>query len=108
MAQRGEDDEDRLRKAQMKRLQEMQKAQELESQKREVARRFLTDSAYGRLMNVRLSSHELYDQVINLIVAMAQNRRIDEGNGKMTEEQLIGVLGKLTTKREPTMEFKHK
>jgi programmed cell death protein 5 len=76
-----------------------------EQQRREIARRLMTSEAYERLMNVRLSNRELYTQLLNLIIQMAQGNRIA---GKLTEEQLRSLLSRLTYKPEPTVQFKHK
>ena len=88
--QAGSNQEDeKIQKALQKRMRAMQE----EQQKRELARRFMTPEAYERLMNVRISNKELYSQLINLILAMVQQNRL---SGKLTEEQLKQILGKLT------------
>jgi programmed cell death protein 5 len=100
--QAGSNQEDeKIQKALQKRMRVMQE----EQQKRELARRFMTPEAYERLMNVRISNRELYSQLINLILAMVQQNRL---SGKLTEEQLKQILGKLTFRPEPTIEYKHK
>ncbi len=81
------------------------KAMQIEQQKRELAKKFTTNEAYERLMNVRISNRELYDQLINLIINMAQSNRLIN---KLTDEQLKGILAKLTYRPEPKIEFKHK
>ena len=96
-----EQNEDKMRKEFSRRLKSMQ----IEQQKRELAKKFTTTEAYERLMNVRISNKELYDQIINLIINMAQSNRIVN---KLTEEQLKSILSKLTYRPEPKIEFKHK
>ncbi len=100
MAEDENAEEQKLRKAMMKRLREAQ----VEQQKREIARRYMSPEAYERLMNVRVSNYELYSQVLDLIIAMAQNNRITV----LTDEQLRSLLVKFTARPEPTIEYKHK
>ncbi|MCL5008292.1 MAG: DNA-binding protein [Candidatus Marsarchaeota archaeon] len=94
-------EEDKYRKEMAKRI----KAMQAEQQKREIAKKFLTNEAYERLMNVRISNRDLYTQLISLIIQMAQSSRIQ---GKLTDEQLKSLLARLTYRPEPTIEFKHK
>ena len=91
----------KIKKAVYRRLKEMQ----VEQQKKEIAKRFLTPQAYERLMNVRVANAELYSQLIDLIISMARTNRISD---RLTEEQLKGILAKMTYRPEPTIEFKHK
>ena len=91
----------KIKKAVYRRLKEMQ----VEQQKKEIAKRFLTPQAYERLMNVRVANAELYSQLIDLIISMARTNRISD---RLTEEQLKGILAKMTFRPEPTIEFKHK
>jgi len=93
-------EEQKLRKAVMKRLKEAQ----IEQQKREIVRRYMSPEAYERLMNVRVSNYDLYSQMLDLIIAMAQNNRITV----LTDEQLKSLLAKFTARPEPTIEYRHK
>ena len=99
MAQEGE--EDRARKEFAKRMRE----QQLEQQKREILRRFLTPEAFERISNVRLANPELYNKFVDLVIAMAQSNRL---SAKITEAQLTELLSKLTEKTQPNIEFRHK
>jgi DNA-binding TFAR19-related protein (PDSD5 family) len=81
------------------------KALQLEQQKRDIVRRYLEPDAYGRLMNVRVSNYDFYTQLLDLIISMVQSNRI---TGRLTEDQLISILTKLTSRPEPTIEFRHK
>ncbi len=101
MPEAQEPNEDKMRKEFSKRI----KAMQLEQQKKEIAMKFTTNEAFERLMNVRVSNRELYDQIINLIINMAQSNRVVN---KLTDEQLKAILGKLTFRPEPKIEFKHK
>jgi DNA-binding TFAR19-related protein (PDSD5 family) len=56
-------------------------------------------------MNVRVSNYELYAQLLDLIISMAQTNRLP---GRITEKQLVDLLAKLTARPEPKIEFKHK
>ncbi len=76
-----------------------------DQQRREIARRFLDNSAYERLMNIKASNPELYEQVVNLIISLIQSQRL---SGKITEKQLVSLLEKVTFRPEPKISFKHK
>ncbi len=84
-----------------KRLQALQ----IEQQKREFAKKYLENDAFERLMNVRISNRELYTQLIDIIISLAQSRRIQ---GKMNDAQLRDLLTRLTYKPEPSITFQHK
>jgi DNA-binding TFAR19-related protein (PDSD5 family) len=92
----GENEED-YNKVLQKKLKELQKKQQLEIQKKEIARSYLDAKAYERLMNIRLVNPELYDTVIALIVQLVSSNRL---KSKLTEEQLLQILSQLTRKRE--------
>lgn len=92
---------EKMRRSLMKRI----KAQQIEQQKREVVKKYLTPEAYERLMNVRISNYELYAQLLDLVISLIQNNRVVS---KLTEAQLKGILEKLTYKPESSIEFKHK
>ncbi|MDE1860099.1 MAG: hypothetical protein KGH72_00080 [Candidatus Micrarchaeota archaeon] len=95
------EEQQKVRQAMAKRLRELQ----IEQQKRSIIRKFIMPDAYERLMNVRVSNYELYSQLVDLIIAMVQSKKL---YGKLTEQQLKDVLGKLTSKPETRIEFKHK
>ena len=84
-----------------KRMQQVQ----AELQKKELLRRMLDDSAYERMMNVRISSPELYEKVVQSLAYIAQSGKM---TGKISEEQIYGLLAKMTEKRETSIEFKKK
>ncbi|MDE1850634.1 MAG: hypothetical protein KGH54_02455 [Candidatus Micrarchaeota archaeon] len=92
---------DAARKAMQKRMQE----QQLEQQKRDILKRFLTVEAYERMANVRIASPEVYNKMIEVIISMYQSNRLP---GKITEAQIKDLLARLTAKEEPKIEFKHK
>lgn len=73
--------------------------------KKEIAKRYLTPEAYERLVNVKYSNQELYDQIIQVLISMAQSGRL---TGKLDEKQLTALLVRLTEKPETKIEFRHK
>ena len=101
MAEEAGSDDDRRRKAFARRM----RAAQAEQQRKEIAKRYLETEAYERIMNVRLSNYELYAQVLNLIMAMAQSNRI---SGKLSDVQLREIITRLTYKPESSIEFRHK
>ncbi len=88
-----------------KMMQQRMQALQAEQQKRMAAKKYLTTGAYERLMNVRVANFELYSQLVDLIIAMAQSQRV---TGQITEDQLKQILVRLTYRKESTIEFKHK
>lgn len=91
----------RLRKVLMDQI----KRQQIERQKKEVVKKLVDNAAYERLMNIKISNYDLYAQLIDLVISLAQSNRI---RGKLTEEQLVEILKRTTERREPKLEFKHK
>lgn len=85
-----------------KRLQALQ----MDMKKRELLRNMLSPSAYERMMNVRLSSPELYERVVGSLAYLAQSGKT--GTGKISDGQLYELLSKLTHRRETSIEFKSK
>ena len=85
-----------------KRLQALQ----MEMKKRELLRNMLVPSAYERMMNVRMSSPELYEKVVGSLAYLAQSGKA--GEGKISDGQLYELLSKLTARRETSIEFKSK
>src|SRR5271157_5348074 len=100
-----EEDEQQYQKRMRKRVSAALQEVQLEQQKKEILRKFLDGTAYDRMMNVRVSNPELYDQLISLIVSLVQNNRVA---GKITESQLKSLVERITYKKEPTISFKHK
>ncbi|MBI4399500.1 hypothetical protein HY570_02015 [Candidatus Micrarchaeota archaeon] len=101
--------EEELEAAQNKKLQEriaeIQQAQQVEHQKRNLLKYLLTPSAYERMMNVYHANKNLYNQVVSTLAYLAQNKRL---SGKITEEQVVSLLTQLTTKKETKIEIKRK
>ncbi len=99
-----EEEEGEQRKAN-RRLASAIKQMQIEQQKKEAMKQLLETKAYERLMNIRVSNPELYNQVVNVIISLAQTNRLQ---GKMSETQLLAILEKVTVRKEPTISFKHK
>jgi programmed cell death protein 5 len=100
-----EDEEQRYQKDMRKRVAEAMRRAQMEQQKKDVMRQFLEPDAYERLMNIRVSNPELYDQLVSMVVQLVQSNRV---TGKITEKQLRAILEKLTYRKEPNISFKHK
>ncbi len=100
-----EDEEQRYQKEMRKRVAEAMRKQQIDQQKKEIMRQFLEPNAYERMMNIRVSNPELYDQLVGLIVNLVQTNRV---TGKVSEAQLKSILEKISYKKEPTIAFKHK
>ena len=99
------DDEEDEQKRLRKRLSGAIRSMQAEQQKKDVLKQLLEARAYERMMNIRISSPELYSQMVSIIISLAQTNRI---SGKMSEAQLLSLLDKVTYRKEPTIEFKHK
>ncbi|MFI5412506.1 MAG: DNA-binding protein [Candidatus Micrarchaeales archaeon] len=97
----GAHDQKRLRKALMEQL----KRQQIEQQKREVIKKLMDQAAYDRLMNIKIANNDLYTQLVDLIINLAQSNRLQ---GKLTEQQLLQILEKVTYRPDTKIEYKHK
>jgi len=97
----GNEQQEELRAAYQKRLQQLQ----LEQQKKGLLRKMMDPAAYGRMMNVRMASPELYEKVVSSLAYVAQSGRRME---RISEEQLVGLLAKMTERPETKIEFKKK
>jgi programmed cell death protein 5 len=100
-----EEDQQRYQKQLQKRYSEALKRAQLEQRKAEIVKRLLDAKAYERLTNIKASNYELYSQLVDLLIAFAQQNRVQ---GTVSEAQLKSLLEKLTYKKETTIEFHHK
>src|SRR3989338_605311 len=73
------------------------KAAEAEERIESVLRRILTPEAKARLANVRLASQEKYMTVVSALVQLFQAGQL---RGKVTDEQLKGLLQRKTGPRK--------
>jgi len=98
-------DED-LAEARKKKIAQMQKQQEQDSQKKMLLKNLVEPAAYERLMNVKLANPELYDQVVNVVAYVFKSGNV---KGRLTEGQILQLLEKLRGKSyEPTITVKRK
>jgi DNA-binding TFAR19-related protein (PDSD5 family) len=100
-----ESEEEQQQKRLQKRYAEAVKRAQVEQQMAEIAKRLLDTGAYERLTNIKTSNPELYKQLVQMLLALAQQNRIQ---GKVTEQQFRELLERMTQKQETTIEFKHK
>jgi DNA-binding TFAR19-related protein (PDSD5 family) len=99
------DEEQQYQKKLQRRYQEAVKRAQLERQMAEIAKRLLDAGAYERLTNIKTSNPELYQQLVQMLIQLAQQNRI---NGKVTDAQFRSLLERAVHKEETTIEFKHK
>ena len=100
-----ENEEEQYQRKLQKRYQEAMKKAQAEQQMAEIAKRLLDAGAYERLTNIKMSNPELYRQLVNMLISLAQQDRI---KGKLNEQQFRSLLERLTQKEETSIEFKHK
>jgi programmed cell death protein 5 len=77
-------------------LEELKKARQAELQARAVAKQVLEPAAYERLANIRAANPELYAQLVQLFVYLAQNGQL---KSRITEEQLKEFISRLLAKQ---------
>ncbi len=87
-----------------KALSRMYKQMEQDQQIRSMLRQLLDNSAYERMMNIRASNNELYQQLARLIISLAQQNQLQH----VTEKQLVDLIDRLTRRPEPKIEFRRK
>ncbi|OIO26715.1 hypothetical protein AUJ14_01070 [Candidatus Micrarchaeota archaeon CG1_02_55_22] len=89
-----------------KKLAEMQAAQEREATIKSALKQAMEPAALERLANVKLSNAELYEQVASFVLYAARQGQL---RGKVTEEQLKLIIGKvLSQRRETKISFSRK
>lgn len=99
------DDDDELEEIQRKKIQERLRAAYIEEKKRELLNKYLEPEAYDRITNVKHANPELYDKVVEIILQLAATGRLTR---RITDKELLGLLSKLTERREPTIEIRRK
>ena len=100
-----ENEEEQHQKRLQKRYAEAVKRAQVEQQMSDIAKRLLDAPAYERLTNIKTSNPELYRQLVQMLLSLAQQNRIQ---GKVNEQQFRQLLERLTQKEETTIEFRHK
>ena len=78
---------------------------QIEQQKKAMVRQLTDDKAYERLTNIRASNRELYSRLVDMIISLAQAGRLQ---GKMTEQQFVSILSRLSERPESKIDFKRK
>ena len=99
------DEEDSAAKRREKDVYRQLRKLQIEQEKKAVMKRLMEPAAYERLMNVRVSNYDLYAQLLNMLVGMAQSNRLGK---PISEQELKGLLARLTYRPEPKIEFRHK
>ncbi len=79
-----DENEQQYQKKMQKRVMDAIKRSQLEEKKKEISKRILDQGSFERLMNIRASNQELYDQLINMLISLMQSNRIQ---GKIDEAQ---------------------
>ena len=87
------------------RYAKMQQEAQADSQKKAILRKVLDDGAYERVMNVKIANPELYEQLVGSIAYIVQSGRLQ---GQISEQQILQLLGKMTQRKETSIEFRHK
>jgi programmed cell death protein 5 len=100
-----EEDEQQYQKRLQKRIADVMKRTQLEERKKAVIKRLTEPAAYERLMNIKASNPELYGQLVDMMISIIQSNRVA---GKITEQQLVSLLERMTARNETTIEFRHK
>ncbi len=89
---------DEIRQKKMEELRQKQEAEAETEQKLDVlVKRLLTEEARERLSNVKLVNKEVYFKAVQTIIYLFNAGQVQ---GKIDEEQLKGLLKKLTEKKE--------
>ncbi|MCL4389545.1 MAG: DNA-binding protein [Candidatus Marsarchaeota archaeon] len=101
MSNEDEEEQRRIKKRVATAIRNMQ----MEQQKKELMKQLLDNAAYERLMNIRVANPDLYSQISNVIMSLAQTSRLQD---KMTEPQLLALLNRLTFRKETKIHFEHK
>jgi programmed cell death protein 5 len=101
MEEEGGEEQDSRQTLYQQRMQQMQ----IELQKKELLRRMLSDAAYERMMNVRLSAPEKYERIVQSLAHLAQSGKV---TGKFSDEQLYSLLARMSDRRETSIEFRRK
>jgi programmed cell death protein 5 len=105
MTEGTDSEDDRYQRELRKRINESMKRAQIEEQTKNLMRQLLEPEAYERIMIIKASNPELYEQLVNVIVSLVQSNKI---MGRISDAQFKALLEKLTARREPTIEFKHK
>ena len=85
---------------------EIRRRREQEARLKMVLQQLLEPAALERLNNIRMSSPDLFEQLVQLLVTLYQQGKI---SGRVSEEQLKSLVARvLESKREPKITFSRK
>jgi DNA-binding TFAR19-related protein (PDSD5 family) len=99
---------DARRRKLAKAMGQQKAAAALEGQKRAILRKYLSDGAYARAANVRISSPELFDKLVSVVAQLVQMGRVKDGQ-TISEEQLVSLLSSMKgPERETSISFHRK
>ena len=90
------DEARRQREAQNAQFEEMRKARAAELQARSMVKQVLEPAAYERLVIIRAANAQLYAQLVQLFIYLAQNGQL---KSRVTEEQLKDFVSRLLAKQ---------
>lgn len=84
-------------------LEAATRARENERQIRTTLMHILDGNAYERIMRVRMSNPETFARAVNAVVYVWRQR-----GKKITDEELVKLLGQLTERREGSIDIRRK
>ncbi len=93
------DEQQDLQAAQRKRYEEAQVKAQQEAQIKNMLRQALETPAYERLLNIKISNPELYNQLVKLVAYLIQQGQL---KGKLSEEQLKKLVSRILGQRKET------
>jgi len=97
------DETEEYKSAYRKKIKELLEKKKKEEEIKKFLARILDGEAYERLMNVKISNYELYNNVANNLIYFYQKI-----GRKITEKELLSLLEALTKKDEGEIKFYRK
>lgn len=78
-------------------LEEARRRKLMELKTKQLLLQVLDNTAYERLMNVKIANEELYTQIVNLLLYLYQNGQLKKRIG---ESELKNLLSRVLSKKE--------
>ena len=97
------DETEEYKSAYRKKIKELLEKKKKEEEVKKFLARILDGEAYERLMNVKISNYELYNNVANNLIYLYQ-----KVGRKITEKELLSLLEALTKRNEGEIKFYRK
>ena len=97
------DETEEYKSAYRKKIKELLEKKKKEEEIKKFLARILDGEAYERLMNVKISNYELYNNVANNLIYFYQKI-----GRKITEKELLSLLEALTKRNEGEIKFYRK